>query len=154
VAAGGRRGWRHPAPAGRCAAPPPGGPGPLDLAQVVAAQGEVALPGGALLGDQGGQGVLGLRKPAAEPGGHGQIPVDQGPQRPVGVGQPGQGLPAEGGRALGVAAEAGQARPQRRDRRRGVGDQAGGPADRRLIGLIGNGGQRLLGLGHQRLHRL
>jgi hypothetical protein len=60
-----------------------------------------------------------------------------GVQHPLVLVELGQGLACEGDLAVGVAAELSQERAPDRDRRGNVRDQAGGPADRWLVGLIG-----------------
>ena len=95
--------------------------------------------------------MFGPLQPAAEPVGHGQVPVDLEAQRPVGLGELGQGLAGERFDPVGVAAPPGQLGAGQRDRGGQVGDPAGGAADRRRVRLLAAGRQRRLGPVEQRL---
>ena len=137
-------------PPGRCGdlegllvgldAPRRGALSPLDQAEVMAAhsgQSSARRPP-THLGDGSTTGALGLRQPAAQPLGHGQvaagrwIPASTRPRA-----SSASARRVEFDCAFGVAAELGEIGTPERDRRGDVRHQARGPADRRLERLIG-----------------
>jgi hypothetical protein len=130
--------------------------GALQQRKMVAAsrcQGD--LPGRSPLGDARSKGPLGRCEPAAQPLGHGQTHAGDGAQHPLALVEFGQGPRNQRDRAIGVAAELGEIPTLERDRRGDVGHQARGPADRRLIRLIGSSSrQRPLGGIQQAIDRL
>jgi hypothetical protein len=78
----------------------------LDMTEVV--PGAYRQP--VAVADDLGQPLLRLGGAAAQQVRHGEVPVDQRSQRPVGGGQGRHGLPGERGRAVGVPALAGDRR--------------------------------------------
>jgi hypothetical protein len=121
--------------------------GPLHLAEVLAdPHGQEALADGVQAVDARGQGARGFGQPAAQPLGHAQVPADDRVQRPLALVHLGERAAAEGDLPLGVAVQLGQVRPLQRNGGADVGQQAPGPADRRLERLLARGSrQRALG---------
>jgi hypothetical protein len=120
--------------------------GLLEVGEIPAGpHGQVALAGRGPVAHHLGQAALGRLETPTQPVGHGQVVARERAQlHPVLLGQLGQGLPGEGSLALGVAAQPGQVRPADRRHRREIGQDAGGPADRRLVRLLTGAAGRLL----------
>jgi hypothetical protein len=121
----------------------------LDLAEVVAAWGNQGRPG-----EAGSEVALGLRESAAQPFGLRQVPAGDGFQQLLALAEIRQGPRSERGRPLGVTADSGEVCTIRRDPRGHVHQEAGGPAGRRLQGLIRSIRGRVLGVIEEPFDRL